>query len=168
MYKMSKQELIQNVYEWEKSAEYSKPIITRSYISDGYDVRWIGHGRIRITERRYLLSDRIIYETPPLTSERKIELLERELDKNNYSSLTWRIDFHKRALKHEINEVRKIIKQLDEMSEWGVECNHCHSRYRQGEYEATEWDLFICPNCNANDEDAIEIRVPKGEYHGKK
>jgi len=46
-------------------------------------------------------------------------------------------------------------------SEWGMICNHCGYKVRHGEYEATGWNLFICPVCNAKDEDADEILVPK-------
>jgi len=54
---------------------------------------------------------------------------------------------------------RVLYKYQD--SEWGMICNHCGYKVRHGEYNCTEWDLFICPLCNAKDEDADEILIPK-------
>lgn len=59
-----------------------------------------------------------------------------------------------------IGEWDKVLDKYHN-SEWGMICNHCGYKVRHGEYDATEWDLFICPWCNAKDEDADEILVPK-------
>lgn len=59
-----------------------------------------------------------------------------------------------------INERDKIIENYKN-SEWGMICNHCGYKVRHGEYDADEYNLFICPWCNAKDENAYEILVPK-------
>jgi len=59
-----------------------------------------------------------------------------------------------------IREWDKVLYRYSN-SEWGMICNHCGYKVRHREYNATEWDLFICPVCNAKDEDADEILVPK-------
>ena len=59
-----------------------------------------------------------------------------------------------------ISEWDKVLDRYHN-SEWGMICNHCGYKVRHGDYNADEYTLFICPWCNAKDEDADEILVPK-------
>ena len=59
-----------------------------------------------------------------------------------------------------ISEWDKVLDRYHN-SEWGMICNHCGYKVRHSEYNADEYTLFICPWCNAKDEDADEILVAK-------
>lgn len=161
MYKMSNEELILNIKDWEKRSEHIESIIPDTNLWDSYNVEWIGHGQIRIKEKRFLRKDKIIYETPKPIISKQIQMLKDELNKKKVGSLAWEIEFHKSTLKHKIKNAQKIAKKLSDISEWEVKCNHCHKSYRHGEYEATEYNLFICPNCGATNEDITEVLMPK-------